>query len=131
MSGIDFLKAAGVAVAILIVNVAISFGAVALYATSLDPGHDAAYYEAAAQWIAPLSSIAFGWLLFLGATLILSRKPDRDALWFALTAFAVYAAIDLSIIGAVGQLVDLGPTIALSLASKLAGAVAGVWAARR
>jgi hypothetical protein len=129
MTVVDVLKAAGLAIAILIVNVAISFGTVAVYAMYIDPGHKAAYYEAAAQWIAPLSSIAFGWLLFFGAIVILSRKSDRDALWFALTAF--YAAIDLSIIGAVGQLAALGPTIAVSLASKLVGAVGGVWAARR
>jgi hypothetical protein len=131
MTVVDVLKAAGLAIAILIVNVAISFGTVAVYAMYIDPGHKAAYYEAAAQWIAPLSSIAFGWLLFFGAIVILSRKPDRDALWFALTAFAVYWAVDLSIIGAVGQLAAQGPTIAVSLASKLVGAVGGVWAALR
>lgn len=131
MSLVDVLKAAGLAVGILVVNVAISFGAVAVYAMFVDPGRDAAYYQAAAQWVAPLSSIVFGWLLFFGAILILSRKPGRDALWFALVAFAAYAAIDLSIIGAVGQLAALGPTVALSLASKLVGAIGGVWAAHR
>lgn len=131
MSFVDVLKAVGLAVGILIVNVAISFGAVAVYSLFVDPGHDAAFYEAAAQRIAPLSSIAFGWLLFFGAIVILSRKAGRDALWFALAAFAAYAAIDLSIIGAVGQLAVLGPTIALSLASKLVGAIGGAWAAYR
>jgi hypothetical protein len=131
MTFVDVLKAAGLAIAILIVNVAISFGAVAVYAMYIDPGHNAAYYQAAAQWVAPLSSIAFGWLLFFGAIVIFSRKPGRDALWFALAAFAAYAAVDLSVISAVGQLVELGPTIAVSLASKLVGAVGGVWAARR
>lgn len=131
MSFVDVLKAAGLAVVILIVNVAISFGAVAIYAMYIDPGHNAAYYEAAAQWIAPLSSIAFGWLLFFLATLALSRKPDRDALLFALVTFAAYAAIDLSIIGAMGGLSTLAPTIAVSLSSKLVGAVGGAWAAYR
>lgn len=131
MSFVDVLKAAGLAVVILIVNVAISFGAVAIYAMYIDPGHNAAYYEAAAQWIAPLSSIAFGWLLFFLATLALSQKPDRDALLFALVTFAAYAAIDLSIIGAMGGLSTLAPTIAVSLSSKLVGAVGGAWAAYR
>jgi hypothetical protein len=131
MNFVDVLKAAGLAVVILIVNVAISFGAVAIYAMYIDPGQNAAYYQTAAQWIAPLSSIAFGWLLFFGAIVILSGKSDRDALRFALAAFGVYAMVDLSVIGAVGQLVELGPTIAVSLASKLVGAVGGVWAARR
>jgi hypothetical protein len=131
MSFVDVLKAAGLAVAILVVNVAISFGAVAIYAMYIDPGHNAAYYQAAAQWVAPLSSIAFGWLLFFLATLAASRKPDRDALLFALVAFAFYAAIDLSIIGAMGGLSTLAPTIAVSLSSKLVGAIGGAWAAYR
>lgn len=131
MGVVDFLKAVATAIAILVVNVAISFGAVATYSVFIDPGQPAAYYEAAAQWIAPLSSIAFGWILFLLAMLVMSNRPGRNALMFALTTFAAYAAIDLSLIAAMGALVTLGPTIALSLASKLFGAVGGVWLAER
>jgi hypothetical protein len=131
MRAVDFLKAFGVALGIMIVNVAISFGVVFAYSLLVEPGHDQAYYEAAAQWIAPWSSIAFGWLLFLIATYILSRKPDRSALAFAITAFAFYAAADLAIIGAAGVLGTVGPIVALSLSSKLAGAIAGVWFAGR
>lgn len=131
MRVVDFFKAAGTAIGILIVNVAISFGVVAGYSVLVDPGHDAAYYEASAQWIAPLSSIAFGWLLFFLAALVMSRNSDRDALLFALATFAVYAAIDLSLLGAMGGISALAPTIAVSLSSKLVGALGGVWAARR
>jgi hypothetical protein len=131
MGVVDFLKAAVTAIGILVVNVAISFGAVATYSVFIDPGRKAAYYEAAAQWIAPLSSIAFGWILFFLAMLVMSNKPGRSALLFALVTFAVYAAIDLSLISAMGALSALGPTIAVSLASKLAGAVGGVWVAQR
>ena len=131
MRVVDFFKATGTAFGILIVNVAISFGVVACYSVFVDPGHDAANYEAAAQWIAPLSSIAFGWLLFFLAVLVMSRKADCDALIFALAVFAVYAAIDLGIIGAIGGMSVLAPTIAVSLSSKLVGAVGGVWAAGR
>jgi hypothetical protein len=131
MKAMDFLKALGVAIGILILNVAISFAVVFAYSLWVDPGHDDAYYQAAAQWIAPWSSIAFGWLLFLLATFVLSRKPDRDALVFAVTAFAFYAAVDLSIVGAAGALSAFGPIIALSLSSKLVGAIAGVGLAGR
>jgi hypothetical protein len=131
MQAMDFLKALGVAIGILILNVAISFVVVFAYSLLVEPGHDQAYYEAAAQWIAPWSSVAFGWLLFLIAAYVLSRKPERNALAFALTAFAFYAAIDLAIIGAAGMLVAIGPFIAMSLSSKLAGAIAGVWLAGR
>ena len=131
MQAIDYVKALGVAVGILITNVAISFAVVAAYSVFVDPGHDSTYYEAAAQWIAPLSSIAFGWMLFFGAGLYFSRKPDRDALSFAVKTFALYAGIDLAILGAAGALSALDATIALSLSSKLAGAVLGVWIAGR
>ena len=131
MGVVDFLKAAGTAIAILVVNVAISFGAVATYAVFIDPGRQAAYYEAAAQWIAPLSSVMFGWLLFFLAIRILSNKPERNALFFALATFGFYAAIDVGIIAAAGELRSIAPIVAVSLASKLVGALGGVWAAGR
>jgi hypothetical protein len=128
MTAIDYLKAFGVAVAILVVNVAISFAVVALYSYAVDPGHDEAYYQAAAQWIAPWSSIAFGWLLFLIVTYVLSRSA-RNALAVALTLFAAYAALDLGILASAGQLAAIAPIVAVSLASNLVGAIAGVWLA--
>lgn len=132
MTAIDFVKAFGVAVGNLVLNVAISFGVVAAYSLWVDPGHDQAYYQAAAQWIAPWSSIAFGWLLFfIACTVLARRRPERNALAFAITAFAAYAIIDLGILFAAGALTTFAPIIALSLASKLVGAIGGVWAAGR
>jgi uncharacterized membrane protein len=131
VTAIDFVKALGVAVGILVVNVAISFAVVAAYSLWVEPGHDQAYYEAAAQWIAPWSSVAFGWLLFFIACYGLSRRPERSALAFALTVFAAYAALDLGILFAAGALTTLPPIVALSLASKLVGAIGGVWMAGR
>lgn len=132
MKALDVLKAFGVALGIMVVNVAISFGVVAVYSMFIDPGHPEAYYQkAAAEWLAPWSSIAFGWLLFFFATRIASRHPARDALAFALTVFGIYAAIDVGVIAAVGGLAQYGPIIGVSLSTKLVGAVAGVWAAGR
>ena len=131
MKALDFLKAFGVALGVMIVNVALSFAVVLAYSLWVEPGHDEAYYQGAAQWIAPWSSIAFGWLLFFVACYVLSRKADRNALAFAIAAFAVYAAFDLSILAATAQLTAIAPIVALSLSSKLAGAIAGVWMAGR
>jgi hypothetical protein len=131
MRAIDFLKAFAVALGVMIVNVALSFGVVAVYSLWIEPGHDEAYYQAAALWIAPWSSIAFGWLLFLIATYVLSRRSTRDALVFALSAFSIYAVLDLGILAAAGQVVAIAPIVAVSLSSKLAGAIAGVWLAGR
>ncbi|MEQ1753119.1 MAG: hypothetical protein ABL973_03200 [Micropepsaceae bacterium] len=127
-----FLLAVASAVLIMIVNVAISFGVVAGYAYTVDPGHDAAYYERAAQWIAPWSSIAFGWLLFLLVTFMATRRSwVSNALGFAFGVFAVYAAMDLGILAAVGDLAAIGPVVSVSLTSKMAGAIAGVYLAER
>jgi len=132
MTAIDFAKAFGVAVGILVVNVAISFAVVAAYSVWVEPGHDQAYYEAAAQWIAPWSSVAFGWLLFFIACYVLSRGPKRNALAFALAVFAAYAAIDIGILSAACAMSSaFVPFVALSLTSKLAGEIGGVWMAGR
>jgi hypothetical protein len=131
MTAIDFVKAFAVGFGILVVNVAISFAVVAAYALWVEPGHDAAYYEAAAQWIAPWSSVAFGWLLFFIACYVLSRRPERSALAFAIAVFAAYAALDLGILFAAGALSPFPPIVGLSLASKLVGAIGGVWMAGR
>lgn len=132
MGIIDFVKAGFVAVAIMAANVAISFGVVAAYATFVDPGHDAATYQAAAQWIAPWSSVVFGWVLFfIACTVLARRRPERSALNFALSAVAIYCAIDLGVIAAAGSLEQVAPIVAVSLSSKLVGAIGGVWVAGR
>ena len=132
MKAIDFVKAAFLAVLILVVNVAISFGVVAVYAYAVEPGHDQAFYELAAQWIAPWSSIAFGWVLFLGVCYgAAKRNAERNALTFALCVFAAYAAIDVGLLFAAGMSTSLAPIVALSLTSKAAGAIGGVWMAGR
>ena len=115
------------AISILIVNVAISFGVVAIYAYAVEPGHDATYYQAAAQWLAPLSSIAFGWLLFMAVTYWSTRHAwATSAMVFALTVFVFYAAIDVGILLAAGGLQNIPDVVAVSLATKLVGSIAGV-----
>jgi hypothetical protein len=127
MGTFDFGRAAGVSIAIMFVNVAISFAMVALYSVAVEPGRDQAFYQSAAQWIAPLSSMAFGWILFLSSSLYFSGRAGRNALGFAINTFAIYAFMDLAIIGVAGRLSEIGSTVVLSLASKFAGAVLGVW----
>lgn len=57
MNALDFVKAFGVALLLMVLNVTASFGVVAVYAYLIEPGHEAAYYETAAQSIAPWSSV--------------------------------------------------------------------------
>ncbi len=132
MKGLDYLKASGVALLLMVLNVAASFGVVAVYAYLIEPGHEAAYYEAAAQRIAPWSSVFVGALLFfLAAWFFGVRKPARSAIFFALTFAAIYTAIDFAIIAAVGGLPHLGLVVWISVAAKFSAAALGAQLSRR
>ncbi len=131
MSPLDFAKAIGVALALMVLNVAIAFGVVWFYGAFIEPGHEEAFYQAAAQRIAPWSSIVAGIVLFFGAGWLLAkRKPARNGVLFAATFALIYAAIDLSIIVASGALAALGLIVAISMLTKLLAAIAGAWLAR-
>ena len=129
----DLLKAIGTALAIMVVNVAISFPVVAVYAYLVEPGHEAEFYEQAAQqWIAPWSSVVAGILLFFGVLYWLTRRaPQRPAIPFAIAVATTYVVVDLLVLLAAGALASLGAVTALSLTSKLVAAVAGATLAKR
>ena len=128
----DIPKANGVALVILVVNVAISFPVVAVYAYVIEPGHDAAFYEASAQRIAPWSSVVAGVFLFFGALYWLTRRrPERHAVGFALAVSLAYAVVDLAIVAGAGSLPSIAGIVALSLATKFAAAIAGASVAGR
>jgi hypothetical protein len=131
MTGFDFLKAAGVALLLMVLNVVVAFGVVWAYSVFIEPGHDEAFYQAAAQRIAPWSSVVAGAFLFFGAGwLFAKRKPARNGLLFAAVVVGIYAAIDVSIIAASGALASLGLIVALSMATKLGAALFGAQLAR-
>jgi len=131
MTGWDFLKAAGVAFALMALNVAASFGVVWVYASFIEPGHDEAFHQSAAQWIAPWSSVFVGALLFfLTAWALAWRRAGRNGFMFAATVVAIYTAVDVGIIAAVGALGAMGGMVALSFGGKLAGALLGAWLGR-
>lgn len=126
MTAVDYLKALLTALLVMVANVAISFVVVAVYAYGVDPGHDAAYYEAKAQEIAPWSSVVFGVVLFYLAGLIAAlRRPDRNAIFFALTAAFIYMAIDVAVIASVGMLSAMREIVAVSFVTKAIAALAG------
>lgn len=132
MSALDFVKAFGVALLLMVLNVAVSFGVMAVYAYLIDPGHAADYYEAAAQTIAPWSSVFAGAVLFFAAAWLFgARKPSRPAMLFALTFTLIYTLIDLGIITAAGALTSIGYVVAISVFAKFAGAFLGARLARR
>lgn len=131
MNLLDFAKALGVALLLMVLNVAAAFGVVAVYSFLIEPGHEPAFYQDAAQRIAPWSSILAGAVLFFLAALWLSwRRTGRNGFAFAATFVIIYAAIDIAVIAAAGALGALGGMVVGSMVSKLAAALLGAWLAR-
>ncbi len=134
MSGLDFAKAFGVALLLMVLNVAASFGVVAMYSAFIEPGRDSSFYESAARDIAPWSSVFVGGLLFFAAGwLFARRRPQRNAIVFAMAFALIYVALDAMIILGVDArgAVTMAGLIALSVLSKLAAALAGAMLGRR
>ncbi|MGD9981562.1 MAG: hypothetical protein AB7H66_02915 [Hyphomonadaceae bacterium] len=131
MTLLDFAKALGVALLLMALNVAAAFGVVWVYASFIEPEHEQAFYVAAAQEIAPWSSIFAGAALFFLAMLWLAwRRQGRNGFLFAGVGAGIYAAIDIAVIAAEGALAALGAMVAASMLSKLAAALLGAWLAR-
>lgn len=133
MKRIDYLKAAGVGLAVMALTVAASFPMVFFYSTFIEPGHPQAFYNDAAKWIAPWSSHILGPVLFFAFNYWLARRnPNRNALAFAAATIGLYALIDF------GMMMPFVPAsaffslaIALSMTGKLIGAISGAWLGRR
>ena len=130
MKPLEYLKAAGVGVAVLALTLALSYPMVAFYAYFVEPGHPQQFYVDAAQWIAPWSSHVFGPILFFAFHYWLARRsPERNAIAFAIASFVAYVVIDWGMVLGMGMSlgVMLTPSVAASLAAKLLGALAGAY----
>lgn len=131
MGPMDFLKALGVALLILVLNVAISFGVMWVYGNFIEIGHPPSFYQEAAQRIAPWSSLIAGAVLFfLAGWEFAKRKPERNGLVFAAAVAAIYVAVDVAIIAAAGALTALGAIVWASMITKMIAALAGAYMAR-
>lgn len=128
MQLIDLLKALGVAMAVLISTFAFAFPMVAFYAYVIEPGRPSEFYSQSAQWIAPWSSHVLGPLLFFGLNFRLARRrPERNAIAFALATIALYVVIDAGSLRLFGLSVwsFFRAPVLISLAFKTAAAILG------
>lgn len=128
MKAIDFIKALGVAIAVLGLTLAASFPMVAFYAFVIEPGHPQSFYNDAAQWIAPWSSHILGPVLFFLLNFWMARRsPGRNAMLFAAATIILYAVVDLSTLPMMGLPIAAALTVpvGLSLLGKAAGAFLG------
>ena len=125
MKPIDFAKAAGVAVVILVVNVAIAILVVLVYSLFIDPGHPREYYDKAALRIAPWCSHTAGTALFLVAGYWCARRrPVRNGYLFAAAFTVLYAVIDGATVGFVGF---FAVAFLLSMVAKFGAAMLGAF----
>jgi hypothetical protein len=132
MKATDILKALALALGIMVVNVAISFAVVAVYSIAVEPGHPEAFYQAAAQRIAPWSSVVFGApLFFLVAFWNARRDPERRGLAFAACIAGFYGVVDVLLLFAAGATLGAAGIVTLSLTTKLAGPLLGATLGKR
>lgn len=127
----DFLKAAGTALLLLILNVAISFPVVGVWRAIFEP--QAPPQEVALR-IAPWSSHLVGPLLFFAAAWLLARRrPERNGLAMAGVICAFYVLLEaVSVAGHPGgPALLLTPTFGLAMSAKVAAALLGAALARR
>ena len=117
----------GIALLVMVANVAASILYMVVYSYLIDPGHDKEYYEAHIQVAAPYCSIVAGIpLWFLAGWWIARRWQGEFAVKSALAVWLVYAVIDLTIIILVGGLTPwLTVLIAVSHLTKLAAVYLG------
>jgi hypothetical protein len=117
----------GVAVLVLVANVAVSIGYMVVYGHVIDPGHEEKYYHDHIQVAGPYCSIVAGMPLMFAAGWWVAgwwrRQLGTRPAW---VVWVAYAAIDLAILVAAGM--SLGIVVVLvvvSLATKLAAVLLG------
>lgn len=133
MRPIDYLKALGVAVAVLALNLLLTTLAITVYAMLVEPGQPQEHYTAMAPqigaWTGPLGGMV---LMFLAGGLFARRRPLRNGLQFIAAAWGFYLAIDAALgVAAGGAAAILTLNFALSLGGALLAGLAGAMLSRR
>ena len=101
----DVVKAAGVAIGLLVFNMLIVILAVVTYAQLIEPGQPQEFYDAAAMRIAPWCTRTIGSAAFFAVGYFLAKsRPDRNGLLFALLFSLFYALLDAATVGFAGAL---------------------------
>ncbi|HEY3950859.1 hypothetical protein [Phenylobacterium sp.] len=131
MKQLDALKAVGLALLILALNLLVATAAITVYALATSPGRAVVVDVRAlhvADWSAPIGGAC---LFFLAAWVLGRRRPQRNAVAFSALVWVAYAILDVGSGAAMGDgRAMLSPLMAASLGVALLGAVAGGLLAR-
>ncbi len=114
------------AIAVMVINVAIHILYMVAYSYVINPGQDAAHYQAHARVSAPYSSIVVGMpLMFLACRWIGRKFAARFVITAALLVWLVYFLIDITVLMFAGELSRLALFFVISFVTKLAAAYLG------
>lgn len=116
----------GVAILVLVVNVAVSVLYMVVYGHLIDPGHDEQYYEEHIKVAAPYCSIVAGMpLMFLAGWWVSGWWEGQFGVKPALVVWLVYFLIDISVLVAAGLTTRIAVLFTVSFLTKLAAAYLG------
>lgn len=119
-------------IAVMVLNVLISFAVVWAWSMFVEPGRPEAYYQAFALKAAPISSVAAGVPLMLGAGWLIARGRDRRGGLMAAGAVALlYIVVDVAILVALQVEATDWFWPLISYPTKLLAGLAGGWLATR
>ncbi len=122
----------GIALSVMVINVAFSVLYMVVYGYVIDPGHANAYYQEHIEKAAPYCSIVAGIpLMFLAGWWVGSFWDVGLAVRSAIIVWLTYAVIDLAICAASGMTAKIGVLVADSLLTKLAAVYFGALVAGR
>ena len=129
MKPLDFAKAFGLGLLLMVLNLALLFGLGFLYDTLINPGRTAAFYQTVypklGVWSAPIGAIT---MLFLTAWLFGARRPARNPYLFGAAVFVSYIAIDTALGLASGPLSALLiPPFLIAVGGGAVAALAGAY----
>ncbi|NBB14965.1 hypothetical protein GVN21_06315 [Caulobacter sp. SLTY] len=119
------------AMAVMVINVAISFAVVWVYSL-FEPGHPQAFYNAFALKAAPVSSVLFGIpLMFLAGFFVARKRSRRSGLIAAGAVSLLYTVVDIAMLLGYAASPEFWFWGTLSYSTKIAASLAGGWAATR
>ena len=116
----------GVAVLVMVLNVAMSVLYMVVYSYLINPGHPKEYYDEHIKVAAPYCSIVAGIpLFFLAGLWVAGWWGGQLGVKAALVVWLAYAIVDLGIVLAAGMTPKIAMLVAVSLLTKLAAAYLG------
>ena len=116
----------GVAMLVLVANVAASIGYMVVYGHVINPGHEAKYYNDHIQVAGPYCSIVAGIpLMFAAGWWVTGWWRRALGMRPAWVVWVAYTVIDLLVLLAAGLSLGVGVLFVVSFATKLAAALFG------